>query len=163
VQELQRSLDPKAFGRAVDLLATTDAIWVVGSRRSFPVAAYLGYALQHTDKRVQLVTALGSMHEGELRAARRGDVLVVVSFAPYAEETLAVAQSALARGARLVTITDSRMSPLAREASAVLLVQDHATFGFRTLTSPMALAQSLFIALACRLELEHEPALQTTS
>jgi DNA-binding MurR/RpiR family transcriptional regulator len=163
VQELQRSLDPKAFGRAVDLLATTDAIWVVGSRRSFPVAAYLGYALQHTDKRVQLVTALGSMHEGELRAARRGDVLVVVSFAPYAEETLAVAQAALARGARLVTITDSRMSPLAREASAVLLVQDHATFGFRTLTSPMALAQSLFIALACRLELEHEPALQTTS
>lgn len=163
VQELQRSLDPKAFGRAVDLLAATDAIWVVGSRRAFPVAAYLGYALQHTDKRVQLVTALGSMHEGELRAARRGDVLLVVSFAPYAEETLAVAQAALARGARLVAITDSRMSPLARDASAVLLVQDHATFGFRTLTSPMALAQSLFIALACRLELEHEPALLTTS
>lgn len=156
LQELQRGLDGKAFGRAVELLAATEAIWVVGARRAFPVAAYLDYALQHTDKRVQLVSALGSMHEGQVRSVRRGDVMVAVSFAPYAEETLAVAEAALARGARLVALTDSRMSPLARQASAVLLVHEHVTFGFRTLTSPMALAQSLFIALACRLELQHE-------
>ena len=162
LQELQRGLDAKAFARAVDLLAGTDAIWVAGARRAFPVAAYLAYALQHTDKRVQLVSALGGMHEGQVRSIRRRDVLVAVSFAPYAEETLAVTATALARGARLVALTDSRMSPLARQASAVLLVQEHVTFGFRTLTSPMALAQSLFIALACRLELQHEPAPHST-
>ena len=157
MQELQNSLDGRAFGKAVDLLFGTESIWIVGSRRSFPVAAYLDYALQHTDKRIQLVTALGSMHEGQLRSARTGDVLIAVSFVPYAEETLAVVQAAQQRGAKLIAITDSRMSPLARGASAVLLVQDHATFGFRSLTSTMALAQSLFIALAYRLELGYEP------
>jgi DNA-binding MurR/RpiR family transcriptional regulator len=157
MHELQNGLDPRAFGRAVDLLAATESIWVAGSRRSFPVAAYLDYALQHTDKRVQLVTALGSMHEGQLRSARSSDVLVAVSFTPYAEETLAVVQAGIARGAKLIAITDSRMSPLARDASAVLQVQDHSTFGFRSLTSTMALAQSLFIALAYRLELDYEP------
>ena len=157
MQELQNSLDGRAFGKAVDLLFGTESIWIVGSRRSFPVAAYLDYALQHTDKRIQLVTALGSMHEGQLRSARAGDVLIAVSFAPYAEETLAVVQAAQQRGAKLIAITDSRMSPLARGAAAVLLVQDHATFGFRSLTSTMALAQSLFIALAYRLELGYEP------
>jgi DNA-binding MurR/RpiR family transcriptional regulator len=158
MQELQSSLDGRALGKAVDLLLATESVWIVGSRRSFPVAAYLDYALQHTEKRVQLVTALGSMHEGQLRSARAGDVLIAISFAPYAEETLAVAQAALARGARLIAITDSRMSPLARDAGALLLVQDHSTFGFRSLTSAMTLAQSLFIALAYRLELgrEHE-------
>ena len=156
MQELQNSLDGRAFGKAVDLLFGTASIWIAGSRRSFPVAAYLDYALQHTDKRIQLVTALGSMHEGQLRSARPGDVLIAVSFAPYADETLAVVQAALQRGAKLIAITDSRMSPLAREASALLLVQDHSTFGFRSLTSTMALAQSLFIALAYRLELGHE-------
>jgi DNA-binding MurR/RpiR family transcriptional regulator len=158
MQELQSSLDGRALGKAVDLLLATESVWIVGSRRSFPVAAYLDYALQHTEKRVQLVTALGSMHEGQLRSARAGDVLIAISFAPYAEETLAVAQAALARGAKLIAITDSRMSPLARDASALLLVQDHSTFGFRSLTSAMTLAQSLFIALAYRLELgrEHE-------
>src|SRR5258706_188066 len=59
--------------------------------------------------------------------------------------------------ANLVAITDSRMSPLARQANALLLVQDHATFGFRSLSSTMALAQSLFMALAYRLDLGYEP------
>jgi DNA-binding MurR/RpiR family transcriptional regulator len=98
------------------------------------------------------------MHEEQVRSVRRGDVLVAVSFEPYAEETQLVVEAARGRGARIVAITDSRMSPLARAAAATLLVQDQATFGFRSLTSTMALAQSLFIALACRLELQHEGA-----
>jgi DNA-binding MurR/RpiR family transcriptional regulator len=157
MQELQNKLDGRAFGKAVDLLFAAESIWVAGSRRSFPIAAYLDYALQHTDKRIQFVTALGSMQEGQLRSARAGDVLIAVSFAPYAEETLSVQRAALQRGAKLIAITDSRMSPLAHGANALLLVQDHATFGFRSLTSTMALAQSLFIALAYRLELDYEP------
>lgn len=158
MQELANSQDARAFDRAVDLLAATESIWVAGSRRSFPVAAYLDYALQHADKRIQLVTALGSMHEGQLRSVRPGDVLIAVSFAPYAEETLTTVRAALARRAQLIAITDSRMSPIARDATATLLVHDHVTFGFRSLTSTMAIAQALFIALAYRLELGYEPA-----
>ena len=134
-----------------------DAIWVAGSRRSFPAAVYLDYALQHTDKRIGLVTALGSMHEGQMRSVRPGDVMIAISYAPYAEETMQVAQQAVERGAQLIAITDSRMSPLAREAATTLLVQDSATFGFRSLTATMGLAQSLFVALAFRLELSYRP------
>ena len=48
------------------------------------------------------------------------------------------------------------MSPLAREAQSVLIVQDNSIFGFRSLTGTMGLAQSLFIALAYRLELPYQ-------
>lgn len=157
MQELQSGLHGPTFRKAVDLLADADAIWIAGSRRSFPVAAYLEYALQHTDKRIVLISALGSMHFGQVRAVRKGDVMIAISFAPYAEETIAVAGEAQRRGARLIAITDSRMSPLARDAQVVLAVQDNATFGFRSLTSTMGLAQSLFIALAYRLELMYQP------
>ena len=61
------------------------------------------------------------------------------------------------RGARVIAITDSRMSPLAREAEVTLMVQDSETFGFRALTATMGLAQSLFVALAYRLELSYLP------
>jgi DNA-binding MurR/RpiR family transcriptional regulator len=157
MQELQSGLHGPTFRKAVDLLAEADAIWIVGSRRSFPVAAYFDYALQHTDKRIALISALGNMHFGQVRAVRKGDVMIAISFAPYAEETIAVAAEAQRRGARLIAITDSRMSPLAREAQVVLPVQDNTTFGFRSLTSTMGLAQSLFIALAYRLELMYQP------
>jgi DNA-binding MurR/RpiR family transcriptional regulator len=157
MQELEKSLNGQTFRRAVDLLEAADVIWICGSRRSFAVAAYLDYALQHTDKRVFLVNAMGSMHEGAMRSVRKGDVMIAISFAPYAEETLGVAQLAQQRGARLIAITDSRMSPLARDADVAQIVQDTSIFGFRSLTSTMALAQSLFIALAYRLELAYKP------
>ena len=160
MQELQNTLHAPTFKKAVDLLAEAEAIWIAGSRRSFPVAVYLDYALQHTDKRIGLVTALGSMHEGSVRSVRSGDVMIAISFAPYAPETLAIAEQAEQRGAKLIAITDSRMSPLARHAQVVLVVQDNSTFGFRSLTSTMGLAQGLFIALAYRLELPYRATTQ---
>ncbi len=156
MQELQASLHGPTFKKAVDLLAAADSIWIAASRRSFPVAVYLDYALQHTDKRIGLVSALGSMHLGQMRSVRKDDVLLVISFAPYADETIAVAKMATERGARLIAITDSRMSPLAKLAQVTLVVQDNSTFGFRSLNSTMGLAQSLFIALAYMLELPYQ-------
>ena len=159
MQELQNSLHGPTFKKAVDLLAEADSIWIAASRRSFPIAVYLDYALQHTDKRIGLVAGMGSMHLGQMRSVRKGDVMLAISFLPYADETIAVAKMAVERGARLIAITDSRISPLAKLAQVVLAVQDNSTFGFRSLNSTMGLAQSLFIALAYMLELPY----QTTS
>ena len=155
MQELRDGLDAEQFERAVRRLVETDQVWVVGVRRSFPVASYLTYALQHTDKRVGQVSALGAMQQEQVRSVRPGDVVIAVSFAPYAPESLAFAELAVQRGAKLIAITDSRMGELARLADSCLLVQDHATFGFRALTGTMGLAQSLFLAVAYRLELTH--------
>ncbi len=157
MQELKRDLHSTVFDDAVALLAATDAIWVVGCRRSFAVATYLTYALQHTDKRVALLTGLGGMYEGHLRSVRPGDVIVVISYTPYAPESLECARVAVGRGAHLIAITDSLMSPLAATAAATLVVHESSTFGFRSLTNTMCLAQSLFIALAYRTELPSAP------
>nr|WP_250207796.1 MurR/RpiR family transcriptional regulator [Curvibacter sp. CHRR-16] len=157
MQELQQALDPVALDKAVTLLQQADSIWICGSRRSLPIAAYLDYALQHTDKRVGLISALGNMHLGQTRSVRAGDVLIAISFAPYANETVQVTELAHERGAHIIAITDSLMSPLSTHAHTTLVVQDHSTFGFRSLSSTMCLAQSLFIALAYRLELPYQP------
>ena len=153
MQDLLGNMDTAAFRKAVALLGASDCIWLLASRRSFAVAVYLDYALQHTDKRVSLVSGLGSMQLGQLRSVRKNDVMLAISFAPYAEETLAAARLAKQRGARLIAITDSRMSPLAKLAQVTLIVQENLTLGFRSLTSTMGLAQSIFIALAYALEM----------
>ncbi|MFC5521809.1 MurR/RpiR family transcriptional regulator [Polaromonas jejuensis] len=156
LQALQRSLPDDRFDEAVALMLDAPSLWVMAARRAFPVGAYLVYALQHTNKPVHWLQGLGHMEHGQLRALAKGDVLIAVSFEPYAQETLDVAQAALQRGARLLAITDSQLSPLAAQATTTLLVQDGATFGFRSLTSTLCLAQSLFLGLAYRLELAYE-------
>ncbi|MEG0225559.1 MAG: MurR/RpiR family transcriptional regulator [Comamonas sp.] len=161
LQALQRQLPDDRFEAGVDLMVQAPAIWLAASRRAFPVGAYLAYALQHTGKAVHWLNGLGAMQQLELRALRPGDVMLAVSFAPYAQETLEMAQAAVARGAQLIAITDSQLSPLAAQASVVLIAQDGATFGFRSLTSTLALAQSLFLGLAYRLELAYEAPVAT--
>lgn len=157
MEELQRSLQTPAFEEAVNLLFEADTVWLAASRRSFTISTYLAYALQHTEKRVQHLTALGSMQDGQLRGLRANDVMVAISFAPYAEETESIVRQAHERGAHIIAITDSSLSPLARLARASLLVNETSVFGFRALTNTMTVAQSLFMALAYRLELQYEP------
>jgi DNA-binding MurR/RpiR family transcriptional regulator len=106
---------------------------------------------------VQHITAMGSMQDGQLRGLQPGDVMIAISFAPYAEETVSVVRQAHAKGARIISIIDSSLSPLARLSASALQVQETSVFGFRALTNTMAVAQSLFLALAYRLELDYQP------
>lgn len=156
LEALSRDLDPRAFDAAVSLLEEAPAVWIVASRRSFPVGAYLAYALQHTSKAVHWMSGVGHMQEGQLRGLGARDVMIAISFIPYADETVATVTEAVARGARVIAISDSQMSPIAQAATATLVVQESSTFGFRSLTSTMSLVQSLFIALAYKLELRFD-------
>ncbi len=156
LEELSRDFDDAALSSAVSLLARAQHIYVVGVRRSYPVAAYMTYALQHIDKRVQLVDGIGGMVHEQMRSIGRDDVIVAISFTPYGRETLACVRHAQKCGAKSVVMTDSRLAPLARGASALLVVREGGAFAFRSLTNALCLAQALFVALAYRLELDVE-------
>lgn len=156
IEEFALGLDDAALKSAVGLLHDAEAIYVAGVRRSLPAAAYLVYLLQHTSRRVTLVSGLGGMSSGEMRSIRKGDLLVAVSFSPYGKETQACVRTARARGARILALTDSGMSAIARAATVHLLVKEASAFSFRSLTNTLCLCQGLFIALASRLELDLE-------
>ncbi|MEK6346306.1 MAG: MurR/RpiR family transcriptional regulator [Burkholderia sp.] len=138
---------------AVELMLGARSIWLIASRRPFPVAAYLAYSLQQTGKPIHWLQGLGFTQQGELRAITPDDVLIAISFEPYAPETLDAVDTALARGARVLAITDSQFSPLIPRAAVALLAREGSTFGFRALTSSMCLAQALFLSVAYRMEL----------
>ncbi|HVO18399.1 MAG TPA: MurR/RpiR family transcriptional regulator [Anaeromyxobacter sp.] len=156
IEEFALHLDDRALKAAVTLLHDAEQIYIVGVRRSLSAATYLTYLLQHTSKRVHLVSGLGGTFAGQMRSIGRGDLLVAVSFTPYARETRTCVRIAVARGAKVLAITDSGMSPVARASGTRILVKEASTFSFRSLTNTLCLCQGLFIALASRLEVDLE-------
>lgn len=156
LNELARDLDEAQFEAAVGLLEKAENIYVVGVRRAFPVASYIVYALQHTNKRVHLVSGIGGMYREQMRSIGRSDVVIAISFTPYGEETVYCARLARRHRAKTLVITDSALSPLARDAHALLTVKEGSAFAFRSLTGTLCLCQALFVALAYRLELKVE-------
>jgi DNA-binding MurR/RpiR family transcriptional regulator len=156
LEELARDFDDASFEAAVALLERARHIYVVGVRRSYAVAAYITYALQHVEKRVQLIDGVGGMVGEQVRSIGPGDAIVAISFTPYGKETLACVRHAHARGAKTLVLSDSRLAPLARHAHVLLVVREGSAFAFRSLTSTLCLGQALFVALACRLETKVE-------
>jgi DNA-binding MurR/RpiR family transcriptional regulator len=156
LDELEETLDDDAFDAAVTMLQQAENIYVIGVRRSFAVASYIVYALQHTAKRVHLVSGFGGMFREQIRSVKKGDVVIAISFEPYGKETQYCLRVAHHHQANTLVITDSRLSPLARYATTQLYVKEGSAFAFRALTSTICLCQALFVALAYRLELTVE-------
>jgi DNA-binding MurR/RpiR family transcriptional regulator len=156
LDELVKSFDAKQFEAAVELLAKAENIYVVAVRRTFSIASYIVYALQHTAKRVHLVSGLGGMYREQIRSIGKNDVLIAISYPPYGKETLYCSRVAHQHKAKVLAITDSALGALGREAHATLLVQESSAFAFRALTSTICLCQALFVALAYKLELKVE-------
>ncbi|PZU06738.1 MurR/RpiR family transcriptional regulator [Sphingomonas sp.] len=132
---------------AVRAIVDAQTVYIVGFRRSFPVAAYLAYSLLQAGKRAVLIDGVGGLGVRQAQAMGEGDLLIAISFQPYAEETLAVVDAADGRGP-LLAITDTLVSPIAKTATIALQVRESEVRGFRSLTASMCLAQALAINFA---------------
>ncbi len=142
--------DHQAIDRAVGLLAEAGAIYLIGLRRSFPIASYMNYAMGKLGVRSILVDAFAGMGAEQAGFITAGDAALAISFAPYASETAALTVAAKARGAKIVSITDSVLSPIAAPADALIEVAEADFEGFRSLATTMAVAMTLAVAVAAR-------------
>lgn len=148
LQQLAARTKPEMLEQAVELLAQAETIYVVGLRRSFSVAAYLSYALSHLECRPVLLDGMGGMFREQVSRITERDILVSISFSPYAEETVMISEIAAKAGAKQIVITDSQISPLAVFSDLCFVVKEAQVDAFRSQSATLCLVQSLMIALA---------------
>jgi DNA-binding MurR/RpiR family transcriptional regulator len=147
LEQLHDQVAPADLAAAVKVLASARTIYVLGHRRSFPVAYYLAYALSQLELSTQLLDTVGGMLREPARLIGPKDALVVVSFKNYTPEVVEVAQACHARKVPVVAITDNALSPLAQPAKVCFQVEENASKPFRMLVAPMCLAQALVVSL----------------
>ncbi|MEA2782606.1 MAG: hypothetical protein QOK29_4150 [Rhodospirillaceae bacterium] len=152
LQRLGHETRPHDLARAIGLLAAADVVGVVAQRRSFPVAAYLSYALSHLGRRALLIDGIGGMQGEQLRLLTSRDTVMAVSFKPYAPETLSTIAAARERGLSVIAITDSALSPLSPMADVCFEVEEAQIQGIRSLTPTLCLAVALVVGLGQQLD-----------
>ena len=150
MEALARDLNESALNQAVTILAQARTIHLAGFRRSFPVASYLAYVFDKLG--VPAVLHDGVAGLGHRSSLQTGDALLAITFAPYSEETLALAAHARDRGLQVVALTDPPASSLSGVADTILSVTEIDFGAFRSLSAAIALALSLALAVAARRE-----------
>lgn len=150
MHQLAAQTPVEKLDEAVEILAQAKNIYVVGLGRSFSVSSYLAYALRHLNKRAFLVDGLGGMFREQLSTIEDDDVLIVISFSPYAKETTTISDSLAQSGTRQIIITDSQISPLASSSDICFVMKEAKVDAFRSQAASLCLAQTLAVSLAFR-------------
>jgi DNA-binding MurR/RpiR family transcriptional regulator len=148
LQNLAQTVTDEALAGAVNLIDRAEAVYVVGFRRAFPVSSYLAYSLQQAGKRTVFVDGIAGLARQQVQALGPKDLLVAVSYQPYADETVHAVETAASRGAKVLAISDSLVSPIAKPATLTLQVRESEVRAFRSLSASMCLAQALVIGFA---------------
>ncbi|ATA23259.1 Fe-S cluster assembly protein HesB [Brenneria goodwinii] len=148
LQQLPGQIKEEDLSRAVQLLANANTIYVIGLRRSFSLASYLTYALRHLERRAFLIDGLGGMFTEQLSMVQPDDVVIAISYSPYAQEVVELVSMGAKSGAKQIAITDSLVSPLAAFSEVCFVVREAQVDGFRSQISSMCLSQTLMLSLA---------------
>lgn len=144
-------IDRKEFQRVVELLLNAQHIYILGVRSSSFLAGYLNFYFHLLFKNVIYVqnTAAGEIYEQMIHIGP-GDVMVGISFPRYSNMGIHAMQLAHDRGADVIAITDSQMSPLYSLATAALLVRCEALSYVDSLAAPLSLMNALILAVGQR-------------
>lgn len=152
LEELLTQTSETDLKRAARLIEKADTVYLAGKLRSEPIVVLLRYILSMLGCRTVLLNASGGLATHMARVMRPNDLLFAVAFRFYATEVVNIAEEAAARGIPIVAISDSTLSPLAKNADVLFAVPEHEYTFSRSLAAPMCLAQALMLALATRLQ-----------
>ncbi len=140
--------DSAEFERVVDTVANARRIYIVGFRSSSFLAGYLNFYFRLIFDNVTLVQGGAAGTFDQIFRVGVGDAVFAICFPRYSELALKTIQFAKERGAAIVALTDSELSPVARVAECALLVHNEMISFVDSLAAPMSMLNALILACA---------------
>ena len=141
-------VDSDVFDQAVELVSNARKICVVGIRTCAPLADYLTYYLRMMRDDVVSVTTtnISEIYE-QLSWLKKEDVVIGISFPRYSLRTLRAMDYANHQGARIISVTDSKYSPMNMYSSVCLWAKTDMITIADSLVAPMSTINALVIGV----------------
>jgi len=138
-----QTIQATALDQAVRHIGEAKHVYIGGFRASYAVAFSLHYLYRLFRRSVSLLSAPAGTLEMDLDAIEKRDVVIISSFAPYSSEALKVYEAAKSARARIISLCDSVVAPMAHDADVVLTFHTATHSFFPSVTSASALAEIL--------------------
>lgn len=144
---IEKDFNEQAFEETISVLANAKMIYIVGSKRAFPIAMYMSLTMSQQGIKNVLVTNVGSAAFDHMGCLSTEDVVLAVSFSPYNSITPDLVAIAKDRGAQIVSITDSKFSPLVKLSRAYVEVVESNHAGFRSLSGTTVMSMAIVLGV----------------
>lgn len=140
-------IDYEVFDNAVRAILYGKRVYILGLRSSSFLAGYLGFYLNFILNNVKTVAAGPSDVFEQLLKITADDVVIGISYPRYSTRTLEALNFVKEKGATVISITDSLLSPAAKISDITLLASSNMVSFVDTLVAPMSLINALIIAV----------------
>lgn len=150
IENILKEIDFNVFQKSLDITLKAQQVYILGLRSSSFLAGYLGFYLNFLLDNVKIVTAGPNDVFEQLLKVTEKDVIIGISYPRYSRRTLEALSYAKEKGCKILTITDSLMSP-ATQYSDYTLVASSNMFSFvDSLVAPMSLINAFIVALGTK-------------
>ena len=151
---LLESISENMLTSAAHLIVEAETIYIAGQLRSEPIANLLRYLLTMLRRKVVFLDPSAGLAQEMATTMGEKDMLIAIAFRHYAKEVVAIAEYAAASHIPMISITDSQLSPIAKNAQVVFTIPEEEYTFSRSLAAPMCLAQCLATTTAALLQPE---------
>lgn len=149
IRRTLESIDRESFEEAVEKIINANAIYILGVRSSSSLAGFLNHSFRMVFDNVKLLqTTSGSEMFEQLMPIKANDVLIAISFPRYSKRVINAVEFARTKDADVVAITDSINSPIAAQASQLLIAQSDTNSFVDSLVAPLSVINALIVAVA---------------
>lgn len=146
LEATQLQIEPK-IKIAANILQKAKVVHIAGFRASFAIAFSLFYGYRLFRNSVELIDGHCGGLELQLRRIQKRDSVVIISFAPYSKESIAVLEAARHAQASVIALSDSSASPLALGADVSLEFKVSSPSFFPSTLAGTAASEALLEAL----------------
>lgn len=122
IVETAKTISQSDFEKTTNLLHNAQTIYILGLRASLPAAEWLYFTLSLLRPNVKIIRTEMNDILRVLNDINKESVLIGFSFHRYWRETIEISKLAKSKGATLVAITDSEVSPITRFSDVNLKV-----------------------------------------
>ena len=145
----------ESFYKAVDAIVSSRKVYILGARSSLALATFLSYYFNLIFENVQMVN-LNSEAEifEQMIHMNENDAVIGISFPRYSRKAVKAMHFASDRGANVIAITDSMLSPLAEPAEFVLVARSDMASFVDSLAAPLSLINALIVTTAIKKKTE---------
>lgn len=146
------NLSREALERAASALSDLDhRVWVYPGELTASIGMVLSTFLSHLRPGVTLLSGSDMTIGRALTDLRAGDPMVAIDIHRYERSLVSMVDWSQRRGARLIALTDSPLSPLARQAGETFFMSARGVGPFDSVVGGVALANVLVSAVAAKL------------
>lgn len=139
------------FNSAVNAIAGARKVYILGVRSAASLATFIGFYFNLILDNVTLVhtTSDSEVFEQILRIGP-DDVMIGISFPRYSTRTVKAMKYASDRGATVISITDSNLSPLYQYSSYNLLAKSDMASFVDSLVAPLSMINAMIVAVGMK-------------